>query len=220
MTNRLLLTAAVAASILLFTGCNGSRTSDYPDHSVNTTRRVDDIKQNARDQKDAVDVEADRTATKHDFNERQIREKYKAKRQSFTNESDGEATVRDAKTREIQIQVKHDKDVIDAEVADKLRTSPPEKAAEIQADAASRKSEIDSEATSKLAPFISDAERIKAKNIQRGIEIDRDESKEISALEQERSKARNDTKAKKLTIDTWTSDELAKVAKESGPAGK
>ena len=106
MTNRIFLTSAMVASILLFAGCEGSRTSDYPDHSVNTTRRVDEIKQNARDQKDVVDVDADRVSTKLDFDERQIREKYKAKRQSFVNESDGEATDRDAKTRNIQIQAK------------------------------------------------------------------------------------------------------------------
>lgn len=220
MTNRILLTSAMAASILLFAGCDGSRTSDYPDRSVNTTRRVDDIKQNARDQKDAVDVEADRMSTKWDFDERQIREKHKAKRQSFVNESDGEATVRDAKTRDIQIQAKHDKDVIDAEVVDQLKTSSPEKSTEIQANATSRKSEIDSKTTSKLTPILSESERSKAKNIQRGIEIDRDESKEISALEQERSKTRNETKDKKLKIDKWTNDELAKVAKGSNSTNK
>jgi hypothetical protein len=220
MTNHILLTSAMAASLFLFAGCDGSRSGDYPDHSVNTTRRVDDIKQNARDQKDAVDVEADQVSTKLDFDERQIREKYKAKRQSFANESDKEATDRDAKTRDIQIQAKHDKDIIDAEMADKMKTSPPEKSAEIQADATSRKSEIDSKATGKIAPIASDTERSKAKNIQRGIEIDRDESREISALEQERSKGRNETKDKKLRIDKWTNDELAKVAKDSSSPGK
>lgn len=220
MTNRILLTSAMAASIFLFVGCDGSRTSDYPDHSVNTTRRVDDIKQNARNQKDAVDVEADRVSTKSDFDERQIREKYKAKHQSFANDANGNATDRDAKNRDIQIQAKHDKDVIDAEVADKLKASPPEKAAEIQADAASRKSEIDSKATSKLTPIASDTERSKAKNVQRGLELDRDEAKEISALEQDRSKARNETKEKKLKIDKWTNDELAKVEKDSNSVNK
>ena len=220
MTNRILLTSAMAASIFLFAGCDGSRTSDYPDHSVNTTRRVDDIKQKSRDQKDAVDVEADRVLTKMDFDERQIREKYKAKRQSFVNDANGDTTDRDAKNRDLQIQAKHDKDVIDAEVADKLKTSQPEKAAEIEAAAASRKSEIDSKTTSKLTPIASDTERSKAKNVQRGIDLDRDEAKEISALEQERSKVRNETKEKKLKIDKWTNDELAKVEKDSSSQNK
>jgi hypothetical protein len=218
--NRILLASAMAASILLLAGCDGSRTSDYPDHSVDTTRRVDDIKQNARDQKDAVDADADRVSTRMDFDERQIREKYKAMRQSSVNEGAGAATDREAKNREIQIQAKHDKDVVDAEVADKLRTTPPEKAAEIHADAASRKSEIDNAATGKLEPILSETERGKAKDIQRGLELDRDESKEISGLEQERSKARNETRERKLKIDKWTNDELATVEKDTSPAGK
>lgn len=220
MNNRIIIAIVLTASVLSFVGCNQSRTSDYPDHSVNTTRRVDDIKQNARDQKDAVDADADRLSNRMDFDERQIREKYKAERQAFVNASDKEATDHDAKSRDIQIQAKHDKDVIDAEVAEKLRTGSPEKATEIQADAASRKSEIDSKVTGQLAPIVSDSERIKAKNIQRGIEIDRNESKEISALEQERSKVRNETKDKKLEIDKWTNDELAKVGKDSTSPGK
>lgn len=220
MNTRILLMVALTASIISFAGCNQSRTSDYPDRSVNTTRRVDDVKQNARDQKDAVDAEADRLTNKLDFDERQIREKYKADRQAFINASDKEATDHDAKTRDIQIQAKHDKDVIDAEVAEKLRTTSPEKTAETQADADSRKAEIDSKTTESLAPIISDSERIKAKNIQRKIEIDLNESKEISALEQQRSKVRNETKEKKLKIDKWTNDELAKVAKDSKPDDK
>lgn len=220
MNSRTLIAVALTATILPFTGCDRSHTSDYPDRSVNTTRRVDDIKQNARDQKDAVDAEADRQLNKLDFNERQIREKYKADRLTFGNTSDKETTGHDAKTRDIQIQAKHDKDVIDAEVVDKLKTSAPEKAAEIQADATSRKSEIDSKTTSKLASITSDSERSKVKNIQRGIEIDREESKELSALEQERSKLRNETKEKKLKIDKWANDELSKVAKESNSSNK
>lgn len=220
MTKRILLTSAVAASLFLFAGCDGSRTSDYPDKSVKTTRRVNDIQQNARDQKDAVDVEADRMSTKMDFNERQIRENYKVKRQTFVNDASGDTTDREAKNRDIQIQAKHDKDLIDAEVVDKLKTSAPEKAAAIQADATSRKSEIDSITASKLAPINSDMERSKAKEIQRGIEVDRDESKEISVLEQERSKARNDVREKKLKIDQWTNDELAKVDKDSSSENK
>lgn len=220
MSNRILLTSAMAASLLFLSACDGARTSDYPDHSVNTTRRVDDIKQHARDQKDKADDDADVTSTKMDFDERQIREKYKAKRQASVNASDAEMTERDAKTREIQIQAKHDKDAIDAELADKLKTSPVEKSAELQADAASRKSEIDSKTTGKLAPILADTERSRTKNVQHGIDIDRDESKEISALEQERSKARNATKEKKLKIDTWTTDELAKVQKDSQSAAK
>lgn len=220
MNTRIFLAATLTASLFSFTGCDGSRTSDYPNDSVNTTRRVDDIKQNARDQKDAVDAETDRLSNKMDFDERQIREKFKADRQAFINASDKETTDRDAKNRDIQIQAKHDKDVIDAEVADKLKTSPPEKSAEIQADAASRKSEIDNRTTGKLAPIASESERSKARNIQRGLEIDLNESKEISALEQERSKARNDMKDKKLKIDKWTNDELAKVAKDANPASR
>lgn len=220
MNTHLTLAIALTASVLCFAGCDQSRTSDYPDHSVNTTRRVDDIKQNSRDQKDAVDAEADRLSNKYDFDERQIREKYKADRQAFINTSDKETTDHEAKNREIQIQAKHDKDVIDAEVAEKLRTASPEKTAEIKAEAASRKSEIDSKTTGKLAPIISESERSKAKNIQRGLEIDRSEAKEISALEQERSKTRNEMKDKKLKIDKWTNDELAKVGKDSPTPNK
>ncbi len=220
LTNRILLTSALAASIFLWTGCDGSRTSDYPDNSVNTTRRVDDIKQNARDQKDAVDAQYDRASNQHDFEERQIREKYKASRQSLVNEAESGATSSDAKLREFQIQAKHDKDVIAAELAEALRTNPPEKAAELQADAAARTAEVDNTLTGKTAPHTSDIERSKAKYIQRGIELDRDESKEISALESKRSKSRNVAQAEKLKIDTWTTDELAKVGKDSAKATK
>lgn len=215
MKHHIILVTALSVTILSFAGCNQSRTGDYPDNSVNTTRKVDDIKQNSRDQKDVVDAEADRLATRMDFDERQIREKYKADRKSFIIASAREATEHDGKSRGILIQAKHDKDIIDAEVAEKLRTTSPEKEAEIIAEAASRKSEIENQATAKLAPILSESERSKAKTVQRGLEIDFNESKEISALEQERSKVRNETKDKKLKIDKWTNEELSKVAKDA-----
>ncbi len=220
MTTRIILLSTITVTMLVFSGCNESRTSDYPDNSVNTTRRVDDIKRNARDQKDEVDAEADRLSNRMDFEERQIREKYKAERQVIINTSEKQSTERDAKTRELQIQAKHDKDMIDAETAEKLKTSPVEKAAEIQADANSRKLEIDSRTTKNLAPSSNESEREKTKDIQRGLEIDRNESRDISALEQERSKMRNEMKVKKLKIDTWTNEELDKISKEEHPNGK
>jgi hypothetical protein len=220
MKNHIVLISAIAVSLFLLTACNGSRTSDYPDNSVNTTRRVDDIKRNAREQKDAVEMEADELSKKLDFDERQIRETYKADRQALVNDSNKEATTRDAKIREFEIQAKHDKDVLDAEVADKLKTSPAEDAAQITAEVASRKAEIDNRLTTDLAPFVSKKERGKADLIQRGIEIDLAESKKISALEQERSKTRNAMREKMLKIDTWTNDELAKVNTDSDSASK
>jgi hypothetical protein len=220
MKNHILLLSAVTVSLFLCAACDGVRTSDYPDNSVNTTRRVDDIKQNARDQKDAVEVEAGELSNKLDFDERQIREKHKADRQALVNASDKEATTRDAKMRAFEIQAKHDKDVIDAEGADKLKTSPSENAAQITAEMTSRKAEVDNKLTADLAPFVSETERGKADLVQRGIEIDLAESKKISVLEQERSKTRNATREKMLKIDRWTNDELAKVSKDSDSASK
>jgi hypothetical protein len=215
MTNRLLLVSAMAAAIAISPGCSDARTSDYPDGSVNTTRRVDDVMRNARDKKDAVDQEADQLSMKLDFRERQIRESYKAKRQSSANAAAGSEAEREGKSRGIRIQAKHDKGAIDAEAADERRNSPAEQSAAIQAAADSRKAEVDSDAVSRLSPIASETERSKSKDAQGDLELDRDESKEISALEQERSQARNEVKVRKLEIDTWVTAELARIEKES-----
>lgn len=220
MNNHLLFSATLATSLLFFGGCDNSRTSDYPDHSANTTRRVDDINRNARDQKDALDTENSRITTKMDFSERQIHEKYKSNRESLVNTSDKDATDRDAKVREIHIQAKHDKDLIDAETAEKLKTSPTENSAQIMANATNQKSEIDSKSTSKLSPLLSDAERSKEKIHQSNLEIDLNEAKEISALDKERSIARNEINEKKIKIDRWTSEELEKIKKDSSTTNK
>lgn len=220
MSIRILCAIALTASLLLIAGCDRSQANDYPDRSDDTTRRVDDINRYARDQKDAIDAEADRLSTKMDFDERQIRERYKAQRQEFVNESNQEATERNATIRSLQIQAKHDKDVIDAEMAEELKTSAPDKAAEIRADAASEKSDIERETNRKLAELESVAERERATITQQKLDIDRDESKEISALEQERSKVRNQTNEKKLKVDKWTTEELSKVANDSKSANR
>lgn len=220
MRHRLLLVAAMAAAIAISPGCSDARTSDYPDGSVNTTRRVDDVMRNARDKKDAVDLEADQIAMKMDFRERQIRESFKARRQASANAAAGSEAERDGKSRGIRIQAKHDKGAIDAEAADERRNSPAEQSAAIQAAADSRKAEVDSDAVSRLSPIASEAEASKSKDVQRDLELDRDESKEISALEQERSQARNEIKVKKLEIDTWVTAELARIEKESHAAAE
>jgi len=220
MKHALLFSAVVAVSALCFSGCGESRTSDYPDHSVNTTRKVDDIKLNARDQKDAADATDDAVNTKLDFRERQIREQAKADRATFALNSDKEATDRDAKTRELTLQAKHDKDVVDADLADKLKTSPAEQSVELQAEATTKKSEIDTKLTKKLAPLLVDSEQSKSKTLQRNMELDLDEAKAISALTKERSVARDQLREKKIAIDRWTTDELAKVAKEAASSKK
>ncbi|TVR49404.1 MAG: hypothetical protein EA402_00075, partial [Planctomycetota bacterium] len=208
------------ASLLFASGCKDTRTSDYPDQSPHTVRREDDVRQNAREQKDAADLQADRASARFDYREQQIRDQYAAKRQAHVNENHALTTERDAKVREIQIQAKHDKDVIDAETAEKVRTSSGDESAKIRADAAMRKSEIDNRTTGKLAPHATETTRNNSRNVQRGIELDREESKEISALEQERATARNQTRDKKLEIDQWLNEEMAKIEKDSNAAAR
>jgi len=220
MRTRLLLISSLAATILLVAGCGDAKSRPHSEHQMNTSRRIEDIKLNAREQKDAVDVETDRTAARCEIVERQIREKYGKKRQASAAEPAGDTTDRAAKMRDLQLQAQHDKDAIDAEVAEKLKLSLPEETTAIQADAASRKAAIDNQANSTLEVLARDTERDKAENLRRGLDIDRDESKEIRALEQERSRSRIDMKDKKLKIDTWVEGELAKVAQDSSSDGK
>lgn len=215
MPSPIIIAVLLSVSLLFITGCNRADSGDYPDRSVDTTRRVEDIRQNARDQKDAVDARADRIATRHDFDERQIRQKYQAERQAFANSRREEATVRDAQIREIQIQAQHDKEVIGAEVADTLKTSPREDSPEIRANAARRKAEIDHRTSENTSPLRSESERSKATYVQRGLDLDRNESQEISALEQKRSEARNHRNERMLEIDQWTNEALAKVGQDS-----
>lgn len=216
----IIVTIALTVSLLSFAGCGQSRTSDYPDHSENTAKRVDEIRRYASNQKDAIDAEADRLSTKLDFDERQIRQEYKADRQEFINAAEKKAAERNARIHDIKVQARHDKAVIDAETTDKLKTSPQGKAAGIQIDAADRKAAIDREAADKLAEINGDFERSKAENIQQRLELDLEESREISALERERSKVRNETREKKLKVDQWTNDEMAKIGKDSRTASK
>ncbi|TVR39515.1 MAG: hypothetical protein EA402_14555 [Planctomycetota bacterium] len=220
MKYHFLITIALATSVLFFSGCDRSRTSDYPDSSADTVRRTDDIKQNGRDQRQAVDNENARANTRMDFNEQQIRDRYAGRRQSHVNEANAETTVSDAKVREILIQAKHDKDVIDAQVVADLRTSPNQNAAEIRADATRRKSEIDNRASVKIAPIHNDSNSKKSLHVQRGIEIDREEAQELSVLARERSQANNQARGKKLEIDQWQNEEMSRVERDSNPRNR
>ncbi|MDA3962710.1 MAG: hypothetical protein PF961_18140 [Planctomycetota bacterium] len=217
MKQHITLTAiALATSMLLLSGCYESpRANEYPDHTVNTTRRVKDIKQNAYDQKEAVDIKSDQLSTRMDFDERQIHEKYKVERQALLNEAEGEAASRAARKRDIHSQAEYDKDVIDSELASKMRLISPEEFGAVQAEAARRKTDVDTEAAGKLEPIASDSAQSKIRTSQLILAIDHDESKAISALDQERSRAREATRADKLKIDKWTNDELAKVGYDS-----
>ncbi|TVR12834.1 MAG: hypothetical protein EA401_08270 [Planctomycetota bacterium] len=96
MKYHILFTVALAASVIIFTGCNRSRISEYPDQSADTVRRVDDIRHNARDQHHMVDLESVRTANRLNFREQQIRNTHAALRQQHVNEANAEATESDA----------------------------------------------------------------------------------------------------------------------------
>ena len=214
MVHKLTLSAAFAACLLFTNGCNDTRSSDYPDHSPTTTRQVNDIKLNARDQKDAVDKEDELAIIKQEFKEKQIHDKYNADRAALANATSTESTDWEAKRRGIEIQAKHDNDVIDAEVADKVKVALPEQVEAIRADGLKRKAEVNSQVATKMAPITSEMERSQAKTNQRMIEITLNEAKEMSALEKERAMARDQSRAKKIAIDRWTTDELAKVVKQ------
>jgi len=206
----------VACSVLLFSafllgGCTDSRTSDYPNRTPETTRKVDDIKLNARDQKDAINKRYDEKSNNLDFSERQIREKYKADREAYSISAGKSNTDRVAKRRNIESLSKFDKDKIDADVAEKLRTSPAEDEAKIKADAVSRKAEIDSNTTNNLAPILNEMDADDAKMKRHQLEQDLSEAKAITALEKERSQARDEMRLKMVDVDKWTNEELGKV---------
>lgn len=215
-----MLCIALIASSVVFAGCNQDRNSDYPDHSERTARRVGEIHQVARDQKDAIGAEHDRISVKFDFDERQIIEKHKAERQEIINASSRDDTVFEAQVRDIDIQSRHDIGVIDAEAAEKMKGASPESHPDIQVDAASRKAEVDGRAAEKLSRVSSESALSKAKYAQSGREIDRNESKALSALEKDRAKSRDEMRDRMLKIDRWTNDELAKVADESASLHK
>jgi hypothetical protein len=208
-TSPLILAALIACG-----GCDGSRTSDYPDRQPETVRRVDDIKRNAQDQKTAIEREYEEISAKLDFRERQIRERHKADRDAFALQTNKDISELQAKRREIDLQAKHDKDKVDAETAEKARTSPADQAAQIQTDASARKSDIDANVAKQLAPIMADIERHEAKVRQRRSEIDLAEAKDLSGLERERTQAKDQMRTKKIDVDRWLTDELAKVDKE------
>jgi len=205
--------SAILFSTFLFCGCTTSRTSDYPDHTPETTRKVDDIKLNARDQKDAIDKKYDEKSNNLDFRERQIREKYKADREAYSIKSGKSNVDRVAKRRNIEVQANFDKDKIDADAAEKLKSSPAEDEAKIKAEAISRKAEVDSNATNSLAPILSDTDADDAKMKQHHLEQDLAETKEMTALEKERTQARDEMRLKMVDVDKWTHEELGKVNK-------
>lgn len=205
--------SAILFSTFLFCGCTTSRTSDYPDHTPETTRKVDDIKLNARDQKDAIDKKYDEKSNNLDFRERQIREKYKADREAYSINAGKSNVDRVAKRRNIEVQANFDKDKIDADAAEKLKSSPAEDETKIKAEAISRKAEVDSNATNSLAPILSDTDADDAKMKQHHLEQDLAETKEMTALEKERTQARDEMRLKMVDVDKWTNEELSKVNK-------
>ncbi len=195
---------ALAASLVILAGCPDSRTSEH------SAKRTDDIQRHARYQKDAVDAEDARLTTTMAMREREIRAKYTADRAAYVNASGQLVAARDVRRDQIQLQATRDKHEIDHETAEQLRNSPTGKAAEIEADAIRRKSEIDSTATGELAPISDDAHQGTAQDHQRLQDLTTAEAEEISALERERSTERGSIEDKKIAIDRWASDELAK----------
>lgn len=207
--------SALLSTAFMLGGCNSTRTSDYPDRTPETTRKVDDIKLNARDQKDAIDKNYDEKSNNLDFKERQIREKYKIGREAYGIKAGKSNSDHIAKRSDIESQAKFDKVKIDADASDKIKTSPAEDEAKIRTEAISRKAEVDSNSTKKLASIASDNEVGEAKIRQYNMEKDLAEAKEMTALEKERAQARDEMRTKKVEVDKWTTDELNKVNKDA-----
>jgi len=215
MKSPVLLSATLIATMMIGVGCNDSRTSDYPNATPETARLVDDVKRNARDQKDAIDKSYDEVVQNVDFRERQIHERYKADRATHQIDVEKETALRTNKRRDAETKAKVDKDKIDAETTTRLVDAPADQVAQIRAEALAKKADIDRALVTTVAPFQTDMERNDVRISQRKAELDLKEVREVSELEKERSKAREDMKLKRIAVDRWTTDELAKVNKAS-----
>lgn len=214
MTSPTLLSATLIATMMLGVGCNDSRTTDYPNSTPETTRRVDDVKRNARDQKDAIDKSYDEVSQNIDFRERQIRERYKADRATLKVEVEKELAMRASKRLDAETKGKAAKDKIDADVATRLVDAPADQVAQIRAAAAAEKAELDRELATTIAPLQSDVDRSNVGATQRKADLDLKEANELSELAKERNKAREEMKLKRIAVDRWTTDELSKVNDE------
>jgi hypothetical protein len=206
---------AVLCAGFIGSSCSGPGRSDYPDKSPETTRKVDEVKRTARERKEQIDRDYNDQTTRLEFRERQIREQAKADREAAAIEVDRSEEKLAAKKRDLEIQAKYDKEKADAEMAEKLKTSPGEQAETIKSDAMRRKAEIDAKLKNDSAPFIKEREEAKAKASQRKRDIDAEESKQLAALRQEMADARAKMRSAKLDVDRWTNDELEKIGKES-----
>ncbi len=198
----------------------GESRGEYPDNSPQTTRRIDNVHKDALIQKEAIDKKFDEQSVNLDFRERQIRDKYKADREAIIIEADKAKTDRVARRTTIEVQTKYEKDRIDAETVEDLRDKPANEAAQAKAKAMSRKTEIDSAATKKVAPILSEAEVADAKSLQRRRDLDLAETKEITDVQQERTKARVEMRNKTLAVDRWETEQRSKVNTEAGSKAK
>jgi len=204
---------SVLAAVLILGSCGGSRTTDYPDQNRSAVRNVDDIKRIAAHQKAAIDREYAQVSNNMDFRERQIRLNYMASRESLTIHSDTMASELSAKRRDIDLEAKHEKEMIDADLNQKLVTGSTENAAVLQAEANNKKAEIDKSMTSKLAQISEDIERNDTDTRKKSIALIMETAKEVTDLEEERAQAIAKMRTRKLEVDRWTTDEMAKVDK-------
>jgi len=173
--------AAVLSCTLILGGCGSTRTSDYPDNSPETTRRVDDTKRNAQDKKNAIDREYADKSNNLDFRERQVREKYKAEREELSIKTDQELTKLNAQRKELELKNAQEDNRNNATV------------------------------TKNLSDIRKEIEALERDALEKRQRIDTNEKQELIQLEKERNQANEAMREEKLEVDRWTTKELESI---------
>lgn len=183
--------AAVLSCTLILGGCGSDRTTDYPNHSPETTRRVDDTKRNAQDKKDVINREYAEKSNNLDFRERQLREKYETKRKTVSLEADQELTKLDARRQELELQASFKGDPKDAPA-----NAPDRNSDNVATDLREARNEI---------------EEVERSAREKHLRIDRDEQQELIQLQKERNQANEAMREETLEVDRWTTKELESI---------
>lgn len=183
--------AAILSCSLILGGCGSGRTTDYPDQSPETTRRVDDTRRHAENKKAAIDKEYAAQTQRLDFQERQVREKYKAEREALSIETDQKLTRLNAQRR--QLELKREGDL--SEDPDRVKTDGDE-----PKDLASIREEITA---------------LERQSRERDAQLERDQTRELIDLEKQRNRANEAMREEKLEVDRWTTKELESIDRKA-----
>lgn len=212
-----ILSACLCA--LFTTACHESTSRGaYPDNSADTQKQADNIRMDAQSRKEAADREFADKATALAFREGQSKEKTRQELATVDLDRDRSVAPLIAKQEALKAQGQRDKERVDNETAELLK-APGSQEATIQAEANSKKADIEQKTIAAVTTLVNDSD--KAENVAKAkrLDIATAESQRFSAIQQERTIDEQALRKRKIAIDTDANLQLTKLGEKSGEQG-